>query len=489
MLGCRLGPECSRYVLLVVSIVILLGSVGTSDASAYYSLTKEPKATVSSPEVILQNGTAGTSTIYTNSTSAKVGVSSMHTNETEDYVDLLSDVDNSTDIGVHSNFTAQQFGPDLINDMLTEENMGNNSFSMWLDVDSFDGEWNAWTVVGTDPYLDAIDYNSSYVHVSGNLRNIGSFNFTDSGKTTETINNVTIQLYAKQSEIGKNIEVKFWVNSTWYSLGDQVTPTSWGWMNWTATTELDTWPKIDDAKIHIKSKAPQGTFYVDCARLQVDYTTPDSYELDVEVQWTNTDFNETNEELCIFGGTMGAENITAEVWNGTAWQNLFTDLDSGWNNKTVTSFLTSSNFTIRFKGGSEISDTTQDSWNIDATLLHTWTYVETTYYYVLRANNTAANPWEVRLKKYSNSSIGHLQNCTIYFRNSTSANSTQIIIKNGSFNQTEGPWYALGSLETIYIAMTVEANSTGTSIVRTYLEIRVLGTTTYLQYIIAFEIT
>jgi hypothetical protein len=35
--------------------------------------------------------------------------------------------------------------------------------------------------------------------------------------------------------------------------------------------------------------------------------------------------------------------------------------------------LTSQTFTIRFNGGIETSDTTQDSWQIDAALLHTWT--------------------------------------------------------------------------------------------------------------------
>lgn len=289
------------------------------------------------------------------------------------YVDNdTSDADSSEDKGIHSNFTAQQYGPDLIGDTLTEENMGPSS-SIWLDVDFFDGEWNAWTIVGTDPYLDAIDYNASYVYVSGNLRNIGSFNFTDSGKTTETIKSASVQLYAKQSVSGKNIEVKVWVDSNWHSLGDQVTPTSWGWMNWTATAELNTWEKIDEAKIHIKSKAPSGTFYVDCARLQIDYYTQDNFELDVEVQWTNVDFTETNKELCIFGGTMGSENIAVDVWNGSAWQNLFPDLTGAWNNVTVNSYLTSSTFTIRFKGSIEIGDSTRDSWNIDTAVIHAWT--------------------------------------------------------------------------------------------------------------------
>jgi len=222
--------------------------------------------------------------------------------------------------------------------------------------------------------------------------------------------------------------------------------------------------------------------------VHVEYEAP-NYELDLEVKWTNVDFDETNEYLCIYGGTMGSENITFNVWNGTAWQELLINLTSGWNNVSVASYLTSSDFTIRFKGTQESNDTVQDSWDIDATLLHVWTFVETTYDYVLRAKNTVTNSWEIRLKQYSNSSIGRLQNCTIYFHNSTDGTSSQIVIENGAFVNETGAWYDLGSLETIYIAMTVEANSTGTSYVRTYLEIRIPDTTTYLQYKITFEIT
>ncbi len=72
-----------------------------------------------------------------------------------------------------------------------------------------------------------------------------------------------------------------------------------------------------------------------------------------------------------FGGSP-AENLRVDVWTGSSWQNIFTDLTNGWNNASVSSYLDSSTFTIRFKGGTETSDTTQDSWNIDATLLHVW---------------------------------------------------------------------------------------------------------------------
>ena len=182
------------------------------------------------------------------------------------------------------------------------------------------------------------------------------------------------------------------------------------------------------------------------------------------------------------------ENLTIDVWNGSSWQNVFTNLANGWNNISVSSYLTTSNFTIRFKGSNETNDSTQHNWEIDATLLHVWTFGETTHDYVLRVNNTVTNSWEIRLKKYSNSSIDRLQNCTIYFHNSTDGTSAQIVFESGSFTNETGSWYDLGSLETIYIAMTVEANSTGTSYVYTYLEIRIPGTTTYLQYVITFEI-
>jgi hypothetical protein len=73
-----------------------------------------------------------------------------------------------------------------------------------------------------------------------------------------------------------------------------------------------------------------------------------------------------------FLGSSG-ETLRVDVWTGASWQNVFTNLGSGWNNFTVSAYLTSSTFTIRFKGSTETADTIQDSWDIDATLLHVWT--------------------------------------------------------------------------------------------------------------------
>ena len=71
-----------------------------------------------------------------------------------------------------------------------------------------------------------------------------------------------------------------------------------------------------------------------------------------------------------FGGS--AEEIDVDVWDGATWQNLFTDLIDGWNNASVSTYLNSPTFTIRFKGGSETNDASQDSWSIDAALLYIW---------------------------------------------------------------------------------------------------------------------
>lgn len=296
--------------------------------------------------------------------------------KTNYYVSQLSDVDSSPDKGTHSNFTAQQYGPDLTNDTLTEENSGIGSDTLWLYVDSDDWRITEWNAIGTSPYLDAIDYyapfpNDSYIETSIKNEIDGDYYFANSSKSTETIINVTVQIYARNSD-SDNLEVNVWNGSSYEFLGAQGLTPSWEWVNYTATTVLDTWAKIDGAKIYVESLTNGGPYEIDCARLQVEYDST-NYEADLEVQWTNVDFDEDNEELCIYGGAMGSESLRVDVWNGSSWQNVIASLNSGWNNVTVSTFLVSSTFTMRFKGSTETADATQDNWAIDATLLHVWT--------------------------------------------------------------------------------------------------------------------
>jgi hypothetical protein len=168
----------------------------------------------------------------------------------------------------------------------------------------------------------------------------------------------------------EDIAVDVWTGTSWETVFTDLSP---GWNNVSVTE----WLTTSNFTIRFRDGTEVGdaspdTWQIDVALIHVWNVQGESYELDLEVQWTDADFDEDNEELCIYGGTMGSENIMVDVWNGSSWINVFTDLNSGWNNVTVSEYLTSPIFTIRFKGADEIDDTTQDFWAIDATLLHIW---------------------------------------------------------------------------------------------------------------------
>lgn len=109
--------------------------------------------------------------------------------------------------------------------------------------------------------------------------------------------------------------------------------------------------------------------------------------------------------------------------------------------------------------------------------------------YVLRVINQVSDAWEIRLKAYSQSNIARLNNCTIYFRNSTDGTSSQVSITSGSYTQQTGAWYDLNSLATVYIALGLQASDSQVSLVFVYLEILTPNKTTYAQYVLTFEIT
>jgi len=363
-----------------------------------------------------------------------------------------------------------------------------------LYVNTCDWVLDEWNVYGF-PYeevLNAIDYDEpspKWIETSVKNKLEGDFFFANSSKSTEPIINVTVQVYARNSD-SDSLAVYVWDEYSYAELEVQALTPSWQWVNYTATTVLDTWAKVDGAKMNVGSKANGGPYQIDCARLLVEYDST-NYEADLEVQWTSVDYDETYEEICIKTGTFsGSEDLMVYAWNVSTsdWSFLYNLTMNSWNNVSVTDWLNSGNFTVRFLGGTESSDASQDYWDIDATLLHIWTETDYDYDYVLRVNNTVTDSWKIRLRKYSDSNIGRLQNCTIYFHNATDGTSSQLVIENGLFTNKTGPWYDLGT-ETIYIAMTTQANSTGTSYIYSYLEVRIPNTSTYAQYIITFEIS
>lgn len=287
------------------------------------------------------------------------------------YVDNnTSDVDSSEDKGTHSNFPAQQAGPDSIYDTLMEEKAGNftllddgfeaadwdanwdNMSHNWREDNSpvHSGSASAWATNGDEGYftcdsLDASDATAIYVEFW--------FMKDDTDSTDFTLYYYDGSNYDLIDELANNGN-----DDTWLHYSHKITDSQYFKFNFrirfdaTLGSEENVW--VDDVLIRKETQSS------------------DDYQLNLEVQWTNAYYKATNEELCIYGGNMGSEDLQVDVWDGSTWENLLADLSSGWNNVSVSSYLDSPTFTIRFKGGDETSDAVQDSWNIDATLLHVW---------------------------------------------------------------------------------------------------------------------
>jgi hypothetical protein len=519
----------------------------------------------------------------------------------KDAVDQQSNSDGLADVGTHSNFAAQQAGPDSISDTLTEWNAGGAINTTLIDAESFEGSWSptGWTETASSNWNRENDYAHSGTYSAdfdGPGFGTASGDLDTPNLNCTGVNAIYVDFWYRDHLLdADDFLLQYYNGSSWNTISDLG-----------STTQEDQWlhyqQKITGNQYFVPtfrvrwsavSVSTGENIWVDLVTIKKETSTPDDFELDLEVQWIDLLYSLPNEELCIYGGTMGAENIKVDVWNGTGWENVFNDLSIGWNNQSITDWLTSSDFTIRFKGGNETGDTDQDTWQIDVAIIHTWhngsenyelnlevqwtsaDYARTneelciktrtfsgsenirvkiwnttgsswhwvmnltanqwnnvsitsyltsstltvqflggtetgdtaqdswnidatllsvwtddaTFNYVLRVNNTKTDSWQIRLKKYSDSNINRLQSCTIYFHNTSDGTSRQIYIEDGSYTNQTGPWYDLGDSETIYIAMTVEATSTGTSYVRTYLEILIPDKTTYAQYVLTFEFT
>jgi len=354
-----------------------------------------------------------------------------------DYVDNnTSNVDGVADLGTHSNFTAQQYGPDSIYDTVTEENTGGGGVSIVLEsysiyestvgatshtvdkpsgvvegdlliaVMSTDGSGEdhtaplGWTTIfedfntgsstfsvwykiaATEPdsYTFTIGSSESCIlsilRISGHdpTNPINVYGSPDSNNnnaptcssvTTTVDNCLILRIFGADDD-----DV---IEDSGYPSGHTgvfIRGSEEGWGETSAGvayTKQATAGETGIASFSLTSNEQWGA-----VTIAIKPTAQVNYEFDLEVQWTNANYTLPNEELCIFGGTLGSEDIQVDVWNGSTWHNLFIDLSSGWNNVSVTDYLVSSTFSIRFMGGTETGDTSQDSWEIDCTLLHTW---------------------------------------------------------------------------------------------------------------------
>jgi len=166
------------------------------------------------------------------------------------------------------------------------------------------------------------------------------------------------------------LNVSYWDGIGWTQLGEI---TSSGWTNLTAIGLTSATYAIRLRGAYSDNDAVPDSWTIDLITLHTWSDQTYNYELDLEVQWTSASFDNNNEFLCIYAGDTDTEDLNIDVWTGASWTNVLSDLlPNTWNNISVKTWLTSSIFTIRFKGGLDTGDSSLSQWNIDATLLRTW---------------------------------------------------------------------------------------------------------------------
>jgi hypothetical protein len=288
-----------------------------------------------------------------------------------------SDIDSSPDIGIQSDFAAQQSGPDSTYDVLTETKFKNTTL---IDAESFEGSWppSGWTATGgwnaeTDQAHDGLysaDIDGGAAPgVSGDL-DTPSFNCSG-------VHAIYVSFWFMDDDCDPGeLRLQYWDGSMWDEILNLTGYTEDVW-NFLELNISDSQYFVDDFQVRFTAYTLRWGehFYLDeVTIIKEEYVSP--YEdLDIEVQWTNLDYDAPNEELCIHTGSMGAEDLVVEIWNtsSSGWDAVFSDLTaSSWNNASITGWLTSETVTIRYRGNTTTGDAVKDQWEIDVALIHIW---------------------------------------------------------------------------------------------------------------------
>jgi len=316
----------------------------------------------------------------------------------EDYVDQLSTLHLATpDIGTHSAFAEMQ-DYDAVYDTLTEANTGSVGVNEYKYVDGLSGT-AIWTTVGATPYLSAQDQPTNYIYTASNglVSQWYTFAATSGLSGTFTVN-LSIYWAASSGDSYPQWELDWTNDGAADSSGSFTTKTIWGWTSTGSISGLDTVTEINDCRIRFTLNKGGGgpeQVNIDAARLGINQAGSTNYDLDLEVGWISAQYSETNEYLCIYGGTQGDEALSVDVWNGAGWTNVILDLQQDqWNNVSISSYLIGSAFEIRFTDTSDES-LAQDSWQIEGVLLHVWTVGSTNYELDLEVGWTTADYDEV----------------------------------------------------------------------------------------------
>ena len=151
-----------------------------------------------------------------------------------------------------------------------------------LWVDSFDSTRDQWAKNGSSPYLDVQDDPTNYVYGepdgvgSQDGEQIGDFGFEDHSQTG-TINSVILRIYGHGNPSRPNqnfFSVHLWDGTSWNEVMDFRGEANYIWKEVDVSAYLDTWDKVNGAKIYLEAEARglnRAGQACDAAVLVVDY--------------------------------------------------------------------------------------------------------------------------------------------------------------------------------------------------------------------------
>lgn len=502
-------------IVLLLSIVLLVAlSVPVHGSVWNESYVQALPVSVEPPKVILQSGTAGTSTIYTNSTSAKVNVAAPTNWWDLNYgyrkqISVVNDAVSTLSSGYSVCLTIDTALLVSEGKMLSSGNdlriaYWNGSGWTELDRDLIDmGTTSTQVWFKTQAAIEASGSDSSYYMYYG---------YSGAVNPPANKSNVYIWFDDFSTNTLDNYDQAKWVDIH----GNGYVPPTYDAVN------ERVW--FDTGDNYASDMYPKGVVEADFL-MEVDFWANGSYPYDATIalvgRLENPGTSSTHYYLDFSHGQYDSPGITVDSWiNGERSNTVYSEpSDYYWSFDTVHTFRYAIfGSTHKFWWNSDISQPP----NVTATdSLHTaagriglapaqvrgwWDnfkirkYIEPepstyagseetlNYDYVLKVVNQVADDWKVNLRVYGSSNIGRLLNATIGLYDGTS--SDQIVVSGGVITQSEGALYDLAGSATIYINISdLQATTSGTSYLYVYLKILVPGTSVYHLFVITFEIT
>lgn len=280
--------------------------------------------------------------------------------KTQSVADHYVDLNSSSSVGTHSNFTAMQKGPDLIMDNLTEGITTQGIPDKWSLPIDYDRP-TSWAT----PTMAYDNNTSTYASLSFGTGWSAPLilKTTSQGLSCRKIQYFIDRDSDKVDQVQVDVSL---TNGTWVTVKND--GGTWGnWANITFTQEMT----VTMMRLQFHNSGHNShTAYVKEAQF-LQSGTPQKCGLDLEVQWTNVNYTNPNQQLWIFPGNLSQnEGLRVDVKNNSQWDPLITLQQGIPNSIPVSQYITSSNFTIRFKD-TDPNDPIQDTWQIDAALLRT----------------------------------------------------------------------------------------------------------------------